>query len=198
MCFSVLQHFAVCCSVVHRVAACCIELQCVANDETIRIEAYNATHCHTHEWLYLHDTCVVVTFIIRISFKYYQLSLQHTAIYCNALQHTATHCNTLQHTATHCNTLQLTATHCNTLQHTATRCNTLQHAAPHCNTLQHTATHCKMLQHIATRYQLYHLNTTNSIISLSRTPGQRERGRFGGGFVSAFVCVTAGVVSRGF
>ena len=55
------------------------------------------------------------------------LTLQHTATYCNTLQHTATLHNTLHRTARHCNTLQRTATHCNILQHTLS-------TAAHCNT----------------------------------------------------------------
>ena len=130
-----------------------------------------ATHYNT-----MQHTATLCDTLQQDLLHYYKITLQHTAIHCNATQHTATHCNTLQPTATHCNrtyatntvlrllrgtsihckilqthhnTLQRTVTHRNTMQHTATLCNALQYTEMHCNTLQHTAAHCSTLQHTA-------------------------------------------------
>jgi len=122
------------------------------------------------------------------------ISLQRTAMHCNALQRTdarvyvgcgpcaaectATYCNA----GYDCNTLQHTATHCNTLQHTATQryacihrvrilrrgipCNTLQQTL----TLQHTATHiCTCIHRLQILRCAIPCNKVQYIISLQHT-----------------------------
>jgi len=101
--------------------------------------------------LFIYGFLFCITFV-RVSLL--TLTLQHTAIHCNARQHTETHGNTRQHTATHGNTRQHTATYGNIRPHTATHGHTRQHTATHGNPRQPTATHGETLQHTAT-----HCNT---------------------------------------
>ena len=113
-----------------------------------------------------HESIHKETMISRKALFVSEVSLQYTAMHCNALQRTAIHCNTLQYTA---NTLQHrwyqflsevvlqhTAKHCkHTATHTATHCNTDDikercvlvwgRSATHCN----TAKQCNTLQHTA-------------------------------------------------
>jgi len=184
MCWSVLQHVAVCCGVLtlfystvarllvctneyvlHCVAACCSVLQrvivccgvlwCVG---TLLLKLSPGYWCVIKYAVHVLQRVAVCW---NTDTKRYTINtLEHAAtIYCNTLQHTGTRrctMSTLKNTAIiHCNTLQHTATHCNTLQHTATHCNTLQHTATtHCNT---STRRCGMntLQHTAT----IHCNT---------------------------------------